>query len=164
MRIYIVSGFGEGRTKLSAFDAALKDAGIQNYNLIYLSSIIPPQTRVVKKKRLRAIKEEYGNRLYIVRSEIRSDRVGRYIAAGLGWYQKDDLSGVFVEHEEEGETEAAVKMNLERQIIDSLRDLCKFRNLPFNESKVVTQISIGPVNDQPCSALVAAVFKSEAWT
>jgi arginine decarboxylase len=40
MRIYVTTGKGEGPTPLAAFDAALIDAGIPNYNLIYLSSVI----------------------------------------------------------------------------------------------------------------------------
>ena len=38
----VFSGIGKGETALSAFDAALKQAGVYNYNLICLSSIIPP--------------------------------------------------------------------------------------------------------------------------
>lgn len=164
VRITVVSGFGQGKTKLSAFDAALKSAGIQNFNLIYLSSIIPPKAKVIKRSIFINHSEHYGDRLYVVKAEIRSDRLGRYIAAGLGWYQNGDGRGVFVEHVEEGETKAAVRMNLERQIIDSLRDLCRFRKLPFEEKKAGLKISIGGVNGQPCSAIVAAVYKSEGWS
>ena len=36
--ISITSGLGQGPTTLAAFDAALRDAGIANFNLIRLSS------------------------------------------------------------------------------------------------------------------------------
>lgn len=163
MKITVVSGFGQGKTKLSAFDAALKNAGIQNYNLIYLSSIIPPKTKIVKKNKFSTRVAEYGHKLYVVRAELRSDRLGRYIAAGLGWYQNGDGSGVFVEHEEEGETKEAVRLNLERQILDSLRDLCKFRGFPFHEASAQMQVAIGAVTGQASCAIVAAVYKSESW-
>lgn len=39
--IVVTAGVAECPTALSAFDAALMDAGIANYNLIYLSSVIP---------------------------------------------------------------------------------------------------------------------------
>jgi arginine decarboxylase len=42
MQIHVSSGRGEGPTPLAAFDAALRDAGVSNYNLIALSSVIPP--------------------------------------------------------------------------------------------------------------------------
>ena len=41
MRIKITSAVGSGPTTLAAFDAALQKAGIENYNLIPLSSVIP---------------------------------------------------------------------------------------------------------------------------
>lgn len=47
--IYVTSGIGEGQTNLSAFDAALWDAGIANFNLIKLSSVIPPHSKVLVK-------------------------------------------------------------------------------------------------------------------
>ena len=42
MKIRLSSGRGEGPTPLAAFDAALLDAGVSNYNLLPLSSVIPP--------------------------------------------------------------------------------------------------------------------------
>jgi pyruvoyl-dependent arginine decarboxylase len=48
MEIPIVAGFGRGETGLSAFDAALGDSGVLNYNLIRLSSVIPPCSTVVE--------------------------------------------------------------------------------------------------------------------
>ncbi len=44
MRIDIVWGESEGKTLLSAFDRALLNAGIHNFNLIPLNSVIPPQS------------------------------------------------------------------------------------------------------------------------
>lgn len=39
MHIYVTTGTGEGPTPLAAFDAALINAGVANYNLICLSSV-----------------------------------------------------------------------------------------------------------------------------
>jgi arginine decarboxylase len=41
LEIQVTTGTGEGPTPLAAFDAALLDAGVANYNLILLSSVIP---------------------------------------------------------------------------------------------------------------------------
>ncbi len=41
-RVSLVSGAGEGRTRLTAFDAALLSAGIAHLNLVRVSSILPP--------------------------------------------------------------------------------------------------------------------------
>jgi arginine decarboxylase len=42
--IIITTGTAQGPTALAAFDAALLGAGVANYNLIPLSSVIPPMT------------------------------------------------------------------------------------------------------------------------
>ena len=45
--ITITKGAGFGSYEKSAFDAALDDAGVANYNLIRLSSVIPPNSDIV---------------------------------------------------------------------------------------------------------------------
>lgn len=47
MQIQISEGVGNGPTELAAFDQALVNAGVANYNLIYLSSVLPPGSEVV---------------------------------------------------------------------------------------------------------------------
>lgn len=162
MDIFVTSGTGHGKTPLSAFDAALKDAGVNNYNLIYISSIIPKST-VVKIKKYQAKRSEYGNRLYVVRAEIRSRESGKYIGAALGWYQMPDGRGVFVEHEEIGETEEAVKSNLAEEVHESLSDLCRIRNFPINKKSIKMKMSIMKVESSAGSVLVLAVYKTEKW-
>lgn len=44
-RFWIVSGTGTGNTSLTAFDAAVLNAGIGNFNLVKVSSIVPPNCR-----------------------------------------------------------------------------------------------------------------------
>ncbi len=44
-RFWIVSGTGTGNTALTAFDAAVLNAGIGNFNLVKVSSIVPPNCR-----------------------------------------------------------------------------------------------------------------------
>jgi hypothetical protein len=50
LSIHLSSGTGKGPTPLAAFDAALMDAGVANHNLLCLSSVIPPNARVVRAK------------------------------------------------------------------------------------------------------------------
>lgn len=95
MKITVTSGIGKGETTLSAFDNALKDAGVYNYNLIKLSSVIPPNSKIVEEKIVPKDESEFGHRLYIVCAEERSDLFGHSIAAGVGWYQWGGRSGCF---------------------------------------------------------------------
>lgn len=41
MKIQVTLGAGEGETGINAFDKALMDAGIADFNLVEMSSIIP---------------------------------------------------------------------------------------------------------------------------
>ncbi len=163
MDIKIVCGAGSGRTTLSAFDSALKDAGVYNYNLIALSSIIPPGSKVNKIRRYETPSEEYGYKLYVIKAEIRSEEAGKFIAAGLGWYQLEDGRGMFVEHEIKGETKIAVESEINLRIKNSLKDLAKFRGIKFDESKIRSATTITHIKDSPTCVLVLAVYQSEGW-
>lgn len=162
MNIIITSGKGTGKTLLSAFDSALSDAGVLNYNLIMLSSVIPPNTKIVKKK-YQTPPEEYGHKLYVVKAEQRSQNIGFHIGAAIGWYQMENGQGVFVEHETEAKFLDVVKETLYKNVRDSLSDLCANRNYRFSEKKMGIATSITKVTTQPTCALMIAVYESEGW-
>lgn len=86
MTIKVARGAGKASTPLSAFDAALKDAGVYNYNLITLSSVIPPNSKVEKVEKFPTPEGEWGHKLYCVMAEERCNEAGKFIAAGVGWY------------------------------------------------------------------------------
>lgn len=163
MKIYITTGVGFGKTPLSAFDGALMDAGVMNFNLVVLSSVIPPSTEIVHEK-MPVEDSEWGNKLYCVKAEMRSRQSGRFIGAALGWYQLEDGRGVFVEHEETGEVESSVEADLKEEVKRSIMDLCTNRNLEFNEEKMGIKIRTTQVKDLPASVIVVAAYKSEDWS
>lgn len=162
MKIYIVTGKGVGRTPISAFDAALKDARVYNYNLIYLSSVIPPDTEIEIRK-IPDDPNKWGDRLYVVKAEMRSRESGKYIGVALGWCQFENGRGIFVEHEEIGETKEAVEGNLNEEVRKSLGDMCRLRNVQVNEDKFQMRLCTTKVKDLPASVIVVAVYKSEKW-
>lgn len=45
-RYCLVSGIGKDICEIGSFDSALLDAGIGNYNLVKISSILPPESQV----------------------------------------------------------------------------------------------------------------------
>lgn len=162
MVISVLSAIGTGNTMLSAFDHALKNTGILNYNLIPLSSVIPSEATVEKKRFFQREESLVGKRLYVVMANQRSNDLETVIGAGLGWYFFDE-GGVFVEHEAEGPSVSAVEGSLKEQIYASLMDLCMHRGERFSEEKVNIQLSVCPVIPTPRCALAIAVFKSEEW-
>jgi arginine decarboxylase len=163
MLIKVVKGVGTAKTLLSSFDAALKDAGVYNYNLITLSSVIPPYSVIMEENNYQTPPDEWGHKLYVVKADIRSEESGKYLAAGIGWYQLDDGRGVFVEHEIKGETRVAVESEIKERIRNSIKDLCEFRGLKFEEKRFNSAVSLAQVKGKPTSVLVLAIYKSEGW-
>ena len=94
MEIRITSGTGSGPTKLAAFDSALLAAGIGNYNLVPLSSVIPPGASIVRDVPVDN-DIEWGHRLYVVMAAQHETDPGLEAWAGLGWAQAK-MAGVFL--------------------------------------------------------------------
>ncbi len=154
MDIIVTYGLGESETEIAAFDKALLDAGIGNYNLIFLSSVIPEGARVLVKK-YEGKQEEYGHRLYVVMSKYIQTVPGKEAWAGLGWVQKEDGRGLFIEHYGDSQEE------VERLIKKSLESMVKNRNEDFE--KIRYKITGTKCRDKPVCALVCAVYKSTGW-
>lgn len=155
INIDISAGTGQGDTRLAAFDAALWKAGIANYNLIKLSSIIPPGSTIELKQVGDNGKNGFGNKLYTVLSERRESEKGKEAWAGIGWVQAEDGRGLFVEHEGAQEKEVI------RQINETLHNMMRYRKEDYGSiSYKVVGIECG---DEPVCAVVAAIYKIEGW-
>jgi arginine decarboxylase len=164
--IAVVAGVGQGQTALSAFDAALWRCGVHSYNLLALSSVIPPGSQINVCDRYQAPAAENGHKLYVVKAEMRSDEPGAVIAAGLGWLQRDDGRGVFVEHEVSGEGVSPAELEgvLSTQIATSLRDLAHTRGLELDSDQARKHVVSTIVESLPACALVLAVYQAEGWS
>jgi len=164
MKIIMTAGRGEGNTTLSAFDAALKEAGILNYNIIRLTSVIPPGTEVIEEKWPNG-PAEHGKKLYTVLSDIRTDLLGRAIAAGIGWYQDKDGRGIFAEHTDiiESLNEKEAERNVRQKIQATIEDLCKHRGYKFEQKKLKMVVLSTEVINKPTCTLVAAVYQAEPF-
>jgi len=154
MEIKITYGVGEASTKLAAFDKALFDAGIGNYNLIKLSSIIPKRAKI-KLGKIKYNQKEYGYKLYVVLSKCIETKPKKEAWAGLGWVQDQIGRGLFVEIE--GSSEEEVK-NL---INKSLKSMEEYRSEKYG--KINHKIVGIKCKNKPVCALVCAIFKSEGW-
>jgi arginine decarboxylase len=154
MRLYITYGSGSGVTRLAAFDAALHSAGIANYNLIRLSSIVPPNSDVVVGKVDRN-DIEVGYRLYVVLSDAFAEIPGQNVWAGLGWMYSDEYGGIFVEQQSFDERE------LSDLIKTSLKQMSVYRPLACDKTGI--HIADVTCEHDPVCVVVAAIFESEAW-
>ncbi len=157
MIIKVSAGIGIGPTQLSAFDSALNDAGVANYNLIRLSSVIPPKSEIqVSKQSLTNLPGQWGDRLYVVMAEQRAHIPNEEAWAGIGWVQdKKTGKGLFVEHE--GSSEKSVR----NDITQSLEALMATRNVDFG--KINMEVVGTTCKHLPVCAMVVAVYKTEGW-
>lgn len=151
--ITIRTGSGRGRTRLSAFDDALLTAGVAGFNLVTLSSMIPPRSDV-------SIVEEplpgaHGDRLYCVLSAAYAERSGETVWAGLGWTFDAATGGMFVEHS------AGSEESLLEQIELSLADMAHRRGQP--PGRVRTATASAHCVDRPVCALAVAAFEVVPW-
>ncbi len=155
MKIAISIGKGEGPTQVAAFDAALRSAGVHNYNLIHLSSVIPPNAKIVREPRLVEV-DEYGHRLYVVMARNDARVVGEEAWAGVGWTQERcDGRGLFVECT--GPTDAAVRRDIELSLT-AMKDSRKRDYGPID-----CEVAGVRCEGRPVCALVVAVYESAAW-
>lgn len=81
--IHVVSGVGTAPTAKAAYDTALADANLHNYNLVPVSSVVPADAEVVEVDSAPDLGPA-GNRLHVVEACVGTVGPGR-IAAGLAW-------------------------------------------------------------------------------
>ncbi|WP_330249855.1 pyruvoyl-dependent arginine decarboxylase [Nocardia sp. NBC_00565] len=156
LTIEIGAATGVGPTAMSAFDAALRDLGVGDANLIRLSSVIPPRATLARTGRVRK-PIPWGDRLYCVYAAQHANTAGERAGAGIGWVLRDDGSGagLFVEHE--GDTAAEVA----RLIRSSLIDMTRNRPQRFGPIQLCTTEARS--DGRPTCALVLAAYHTTPW-
>jgi len=104
-KVFFVNGVGAHKDKLASFELALRNAGIERYNLVYVSSILPPNCKIVRRKdglkKLMA-----GQIIFCVMARNESNEPNRLISAAIGLAVPKDKSnyGYLSEHHAYGET------------------------------------------------------------
>ncbi|WP_135663820.1 pyruvoyl-dependent arginine decarboxylase [Halorhabdus rudnickae] len=92
--IRIVTGSGRGPTPTAAYDAALAAAGVHNYNLVTLSSVIPADAKIERVGTAPDLGPA-GQGLYVVEAAETTD--AGEAAAAIGWTRESDGPGIFYE-------------------------------------------------------------------
>jgi arginine decarboxylase len=155
-QIPVLCAIGVGTTTLSAFHEALVELELGFYNLIRLSSVVPPNTSVDATGKAPVPTGAWGDKLYCVYAEQRATEVGEQAWAGIGWVQRlDGKGGLFVEHE--GTSEGYV----ENQIRASLRDLVRGREDEFTTGDWVLNGAV--CEGDPICAMVIAPYETQGW-
>ena len=98
-RVFFTKGVGRHKHELQAFELALRDADIEQCNLVYVSSIIPPNCKIISKEK--GVKElRAGEITYVVMSRNSTNEPNRLIGAAIGVATPKDRShyGYISEH------------------------------------------------------------------
>ena len=106
MRFYVTKGIGVCEDGLVSFDRALQTANLGNYNLVKISSILPPNTA-----RSEAIDAPEGTFLHTAYSVKQSKTIGANIFAliAVGIPMNSNKIGVIMEYSGEGDIEEGKK-------------------------------------------------------
>lgn len=104
-RIFFTKGVGAHKDRLASFELALRNAGIEKCNLVYVSSILPPNCKIISKdeglKQLKA-----GQITFCVMARNETKEPNRLISSAIGMALPKDNSihyGYLSEHHAFGE-------------------------------------------------------------
>lgn len=158
VRIRVSSGAGTGPTQLAAFDAALDAAGVSGFNLIRLSSVIPPYADVSVVPGSEQIRGTMGDIAFCVYAAAYASTPGDEAWAGVAWALHGDHSGggLFVEH-------AAASESTVRSDLDATLDAMSLvRGHRYARAGEI--VSSAVCVDHPVCALVVAAYGTAGWS
>ena len=104
-KLFFTKGVGRHKEELASFEHALRDAGIEKFNLVTVSSIFPPGCKIVPKQEgLKFLMP--GQIVFCVMYQNRSNEPNRLMAASVGLALPADNNqyGYLSEHKSFGET------------------------------------------------------------
>jgi arginine decarboxylase len=104
-RIFLTKGVGIHRDKLSSFEVALRQAGIEKCNLVHVSSIMPPKCKILTREEgLRLLNP--GQITYCVMARNATSEPNRLVSASIGIAvpKEREHYGYISEHHSYGET------------------------------------------------------------
>ena len=105
-KVFFTKGVGVHKEYLASFEMALRDAGIAPFNLVTVSSILPPKCKIVSRDD--GLKDLHlGQIVFCVMARNATNEPNRLIAGSIGMAQPADEGqyGYLSEHHPFGETE-----------------------------------------------------------
>jgi arginine decarboxylase len=104
-KVFFTKGVGVHKHKLASFEQALKQAGIEKYNLVNVSSILPAGCKIVTKEKGTDLLKP-GQIVFVVMARNATNEPKRMISAAVGLAKPAgvDEYGYLSEHHEFGET------------------------------------------------------------
>ena len=104
--MFLTRGVGVHREKLASFEQALRSAGVAYCNLVSVSSILPPNCKIIPRKRGEKLLNP-GEITHCVMARSETNERNRLISASIGLAIPTDRRtyGYLSEHHAHGETD-----------------------------------------------------------
>lgn len=166
-QIFFTKGMGVHKNQLQSFEMALRDAHIEQYNLVSVSSIFPPGCRRIEREDgLRMLKP--GEVIFCVLSKNSCYEAGRVLAAAVGCAIPTEKGyyGYLSEHHSFGETEKEAAEYAEDMAATMLATTLGIEFDPerdYDERREIYKMS-GKIIETESIAQVATGVKGGAWT
>ncbi len=168
--IVVTYGTGTGDTNVAAFYAALKDAGLHQFNFFEEVPLIPAGSTVrllEGDERVElAERGKWGDLAYLTLAKKFGKDMGREYFAGLGWVQNTDGTGFFLRYPGIDPIDLYSDVAVEKLIkkgVDSIIKLEWADDIGIDETRLVKPeykiVSI-KCEDKPVSAVVGALVKT----
>ncbi|NLT94117.1 MAG: arginine decarboxylase, pyruvoyl-dependent [Clostridia bacterium] len=125
-KYFLTTGSGEGDSELTAFDAALLDAGIGNINLLKVSSILPPNAQYSPGLEL-----PFGAIVPTAFGMIISEKPGQIISAAVAVGISENSFGIIMER-----TDLCTKEEIESKIEKMVQEAFVKRKMELKEIKI----------------------------
>jgi arginine decarboxylase len=103
--MFFTKGVGHHRNKLQSFELALRSAGIEKCNLVYVSSIFPPACKIISREEGIQLLEP-GQITFAVLAKEQTNEPNRLLSAAIGLARPKNSQqyGYISEHHGFGET------------------------------------------------------------
>ncbi len=173
--MFFTKGVGTHKHSLQSFEASLRDAGIAPFNLVSVSSIFPPQCKIISKAQ--GLKKlQPGSIVHCVMAEIRTNEPYRLACAGVGLAvpSNENTYGYISEHHGFGMTQKKCENHVEdmaatmlatthgidldpEKAYDERREIYKAQNL-IVKTQATCQAAKGNPDGLWTTVVAAAVF------
>ncbi len=165
--MFLTKGVGIHKEKLTSFEEALRSAGIAYCNLVSVSSILPPDCKIIPRKRGEKLLNP-GEITYCVMARTDTNERNRLISSSVGVAVPSGRKynyGYLSEHHAYGETDEEAgeyTEDLAAQMLATTLGIKFDPNVAWNERKQVFKMGNDIVRTQNITQ--SAIGKPNLWT
>jgi arginine decarboxylase len=174
-KVFLTKGVGRHPEQLTSFEMALRDAGLASFNLVPVSSIFPPQCKLVSR-RAGLAELTPGQVVFTILSRTATNEPHRLMAASVGlalpkdrdhygylsehhsFGQSDDVAGDYAEDLAAEMLATVLGADFDvNQSWDEKREIWRIQN-EIVSTRNITQSAVGHKDGQWTSVIAAAVL------